>query len=86
MKSDQHLVIAKLRLKFKKSFDNNKSRRKVIYTKRLTKPDVQRKFCLELRNRFRVLENLEQEDSSLENEWQNIKQAYQQTAEKLLGT
>lgn len=28
VKSDQHLVIAKLRLKFKKSFDNNKSRGK----------------------------------------------------------
>lgn len=85
MKSDQHLLIAKLRLKLKKSFDNNKSRRKVINTKRLNKPDVQRKFCLELRNKFRVLENLEQEASSLENEWQNIKQAYPQTAEKTIG-
>lgn len=72
--SDHHLVIAYLRLKLKKSSDSSKSKRKVFNTELLNEHDIQRKFSIELRNRFRILENLEQEeDNPLEESGKTLK-------------
>lgn len=75
--SDHHLVIAKLQLKLKKAADNNKPGRKIINVKHLKEPEIKQKFVIELRNRFRMLEDLNQNDeSSLEKKWENIKEIY----------
>jgi hypothetical protein len=44
------------------------------------------KFCLELKNRFKVLEDLDQTvETLMEQRWENIKEVYQQIAEKTIG-
>ena len=84
--SDHCLVVVRLKLKLKKTLDDNKTNRKIIDIKRLNDCEVQRKFTTELRNIFKELENLDQdEEPSVENSWQKIKQVYQQTAEKTIG-
>jgi hypothetical protein len=83
--SDHHLIIAKLQLKLKKEADNSKHGRKIINVKRLKEPEIKQKFVIELRNRFRVLEDLNQnEESSLEKKWENIKEVYHNTSENII--
>ncbi|CAG2240028.1 unnamed protein product [Mytilus edulis] len=84
--SDHHLVIAKLQLKLKKVPDNNKPGRKILHVNRLKEPEIKEKFVIELRNRFRVLEEIDPtEDNSIEKKWENIKEVYQNTSEKIIG-
>ena len=72
--SDHCLVVARLKLKLKKTPDDNKTNRKIIDIKRLNDCEIQRKFTTELRNRFKALENLDQdEEPSVENSWQKIR-------------
>ena len=86
MNSDHHLVIAKLQLKLKKAADNNKPGGKIINVKRLKEPEIKQKFVIELRNRFRVLEDHYQNDeSSFEKKWENIKEIHHNTSEQIIG-
>lgn len=83
--SEHHLVIAKIRLKLKKAVISNTSTREIIDIKLLNNSNMQRRLCIELRRRFSVLENQEQnEQTNLQNQWKNIKQVCQQTAEKII--
>ncbi|CAG2208857.1 unnamed protein product [Mytilus edulis] len=83
---DHHLIIAKLQLKLKKVPDNNKPGRKILNVNRLKEPEIKQKFVIKLRNRFRVLEEIDQtEDNSIEKKWENIKEVYQNTSEKVIG-
>jgi hypothetical protein len=84
--NDHHIVIAKLRLKLKKITNSKATKRKVIKTKRLNDDEVRKKFCLEIGNRFKVLEYLDKsEELSLEKKWENIKQVNQLNAEQNIG-
>ncbi|CAG2222390.1 unnamed protein product [Mytilus edulis] len=84
--SDHHLVIAKLQLKLKKVPDNNKPGRNILHVNRLKDPEIKEKFVIELRNRFRVLDEIDPtEDNSIEKKWENIKEVYQNTSEKIIG-
>ena len=84
--SDHHLVVAKLQLKLKKADNNNQPGRKIIDIKRLKEPEIKQKFTIELKNRFRVLENHNpDEENSIEKKWENIKNVYDKTSEKIIG-
>ncbi|XP_071145171.1 craniofacial development protein 2-like [Mytilus edulis] len=83
--SDHHLIISKVRLKLKKAESMIRTCRKIIDTKQLYDAEVKKKFCIELKNRLKALEDLSQmEEIDLENKWENIKQVYQETAEKTI--
>ncbi|XP_076101178.1 uncharacterized protein LOC143070963 [Mytilus galloprovincialis] len=70
----------------KKVTDNNKPGRKILNVNRLKEPEIKQKFVIELRNRFRVLEDLDQtEDNSIEKKRENIKEVNQNTSEKIIG-
>ena len=60
--SDHNFVVAKLRLKLKKTANSKSTSRKVINIKRQYSEEVKEKFCLEIRNIFKALEDLKQDD------------------------
>jgi len=78
--SDHHLVCTKLRLKLKAAPKRHGSRRTRYDTQKLESDGCRRKFHLELRNRFEILqrEELEKANGILE-------KAYNTTAKKVLG-
>ncbi|XP_035677191.1 uncharacterized protein LOC118416215 [Branchiostoma floridae] len=84
--SDHHLVVTKVRLKLRAS-PPTKQRCKVFDTSKLRKPEIRREFALELRNRFKALENLvdEEEPNVVETSWDTITKVYSETAKKVLG-
>ena len=51
---------------------------------KLKKPEERKKFKLELRNRFAVLEDI-QEEKGVKEIWNNIKNVLIETAEKVIG-
>ncbi|CAC5370959.1 unnamed protein product [Mytilus coruscus] len=63
--------------------DNNKHGRKIPNDNRLIEPEIKKKFVIELRNRFRVLADLDQtKDSSTEKKWENIKEKDKEVKKK----
>ncbi|CAG2224915.1 unnamed protein product [Mytilus edulis] len=65
---------------------NNKPGRKILNVNRLKELEIKQKCVMELRNRFLVLEEIDPtEDNSIEKKWENIKEVYQNTSEKIIG-
>ena len=87
--SDHHLIIGKINLKLRKTVKKKTNKRNIYDTDKLEQPEIQKKFRIELRNRFRVLENLHQSETdpveSLEQEWKQIKTIYNDTSSTILG-
>ena len=83
--SDHHLVTANVKLKLMKQATPH--RVKKFDTGKLKDPRKKQEFKLELRNRFRVLENLAESDEqgSVEENWQRVQKTYRETSEKILG-
>jgi hypothetical protein len=80
--SDHHLLIADTRLKLRKAPKEATARRKVDVD-RLKCPQIRQEFVLQLRNRFSLLEEVE--DDSIDNIWTEIKDSYCKTGEEVLG-
>ena len=80
--SDHHLIVADVKLKLSRT-NGLKNRAKRYDTLKLKLPEHQTEFKLELRNRFAILQDMEEED--VEAQWAAIKECYQKTAEQTLG-
>ena len=55
---------------------------------KLQDPKIQQEFKLEIKNRFKLLENLSTEDSDtipVNDEWQQIHKIYTEASEKVIG-
>ncbi|XP_063416092.1 uncharacterized protein LOC134697738 [Mytilus trossulus] len=79
--SDHHLVIGKIRLKFRKN--KCKTPSKIIDFGKL-KPEIQQNFNIELKNRFEVLQ-LEENEIDINSKWQHMSEIYLKTSEDILG-
>ena len=90
--SDHHLVCTKLRLKLKAAPNRRGIRRTRYDTQKLKNDGCRRKFRLELRNRFEILQREEPEDDEteqpeveLEKANSILEKAYNMTAKKVVG-
>ena len=81
--SDHHLVQTRVRFKLKKIIKPTSSRIRYDVDK-LRHEAVREEFTLELRNRFAVLE-AEDDDYDINSKWAQFSQAYNNTAENVLG-
>ena len=79
--SDHELIRSKIRIKLKKQQQNRDVRRKKYDTTKLQQPEKRRAFTVELRNRFKVLEELD----SVEDIWDIMSKGYIETANNILG-
>ena len=80
MNSDHYLVIGKIRMKLRRT--RVKSDRKVFDIRKLKNQNTKRSFCVELNNRFQALGDL---GESIEEQWANIRDAYTDTSQAVLG-
>ena len=83
--SDHNLVICSIQLSLKAVHKQGKALRKVFNTDRLKENHIKQEFAIKLQNRFRILEDLEDDEDEVENTWKRIKDNYNQTAEEVLG-
>ncbi len=85
--SDHYLLVAKVKLKLKNPDSRDKTTVKKYDIAKLKDPEVANEFKLQLRNRFSVLENEGNVDepSIVESKWKQLKTAYQETAENVVG-
>ncbi|XP_022245853.1 uncharacterized protein LOC111086614 [Limulus polyphemus] len=77
--SDHNLVIGKFKVKFKVQQKTKKP--KAFAVNKLKDPRVAEEFQLKLRNKFEVLENLE----DIETHWEGFKKKIREVAEEVLG-
>ena len=83
--SDHELVISKIKLKLKRTGQDKKNQIGRQYdSSRLKDPVIKNEFVLKLRNRFQVLEDLNDE-AETENTWTSIKDKFLTTAKEILG-
>lgn len=87
--SDHHLIIGKINLKLRKAKGNDTNKREIFDTTKLKNIDAQKKFKIELRNQFRILEDLNETENStvesLEMAWSEIQTMYRETSKNTLG-
>ncbi|XP_071141830.1 craniofacial development protein 2-like [Mytilus edulis] len=87
--SDHHLICGKIRLKLRKAVKNRTNKREIFDTVKLKQPDILKKFKIELRNRFQVLKNLQDNKpstvESLEQGWSRIEAVFKETSRNTLG-
>ena len=81
--SDHQLVIAKIKLRLRKTGKQEiKTRR--FETSKLRIKDIKRRFTIEVKNKFSVLQDLDVHDG-LEEKWDKIKKVYTESAREILG-
>ncbi|VDO67429.1 unnamed protein product [Schistosoma margrebowiei] len=84
--SDHHLVVANLKLKFKKNWTSGQTALRRFNTAFLRDTDKLNEFKIALNNRFQALQDLlKDEETSMENNWKNIKDALTSTCLECLG-
>ncbi len=83
--SDHNLVICTVKLCLKAAKKQEKALRKVYNTDKLKDRQTRQEFSIKLKNRFRILEDLEEEENEVEATWNRIKLNYNRTAEEVLG-
>jgi hypothetical protein len=85
--SDHHLVVARLKLKLKRN-QTDASDGRVKYNISLLKdPKTKEQFNLVLENRFKVLQELiEEEEDNVFNRWQKVKETLRSSCQEVVGT
>ncbi|XP_063447098.1 uncharacterized protein LOC134726617 [Mytilus trossulus] len=79
--SDHELLKCKLRIKLKRHKIVMDATRKRFDTTKLQRPEVKKAFSIELKNRFQLLDELE----DIETFWEGVTKCYKETATKTLG-
>jgi len=82
--SDHYLLVGTLQLKLKSHQQNVTSRVKYD-TNALKSTEVLDRFKLELTNRFETLSQVDEENESVEDSWQQIKNTFNSTGQTVLG-
>ena len=80
--SDHHLVTANIKLKLQKVSVSYRVRR--YNTGKLKDRRTANEFNIELKNRFQLLEN-RNDDNSVEEQWNQVEELYSKASEKVLG-
>ncbi|XP_078574162.1 uncharacterized protein LOC144860669 [Branchiostoma floridae x Branchiostoma japonicum] len=81
--SDHHLLVMSARLRLKK-YSTNTNPRKRFNVGLLKDKDIQTSFKLNLSNRFQPLQELlKEEDTDIENQWQQVKKGWLDTCEEV---
>ena len=83
--SDHHLLVTKLKLKLKRNPILYMPNRREKYNVNLLKDHMYReKFKLTLKNRFQVLQELQEEEDNVPNRWQKIKESFRTTCQEVV--
>ena len=64
---------------------SGESGRERFEVSKLRDPETRNAFKLELHNRFEGLQQMEEEEPSVDDEWRQIEHGYVETCEKVLG-
>ena len=83
--SDHHLLIAKIKLKLKKSQKETTIQRQRYNVGLLRDMETKEKYMLQLSNKFQVLEELHEDSDTTEQQWKNIKETLTSTCEEVVG-
>ncbi|XP_073695611.1 uncharacterized protein [Garra rufa] len=85
--SDHHLVVASMQLKLKKNWKETTESREKYDVSRLKIPSVREEFGIQLKNRFEVLQKLQNEEggSSVQTSWRVIKETLKTTCQEVVG-
>ncbi|VDP35360.1 unnamed protein product [Schistosoma margrebowiei] len=83
--SDHHLVVANLKLKLKKNWTSGQTAIQRFNTAFLLDTDRHNEFKIALNNRFRALQDLLKEETTMEDNWKAIKEALTSTCQEVLG-
>ncbi|XP_063416382.1 craniofacial development protein 2-like [Mytilus trossulus] len=79
--SDHKLLKCKLRIKLKKYKIVTDTSRKIFDTTKLQRPEIRKAFSIELKNRFQLLDQLEDREPF----WEGITKCYKETATNTLS-
>jgi len=83
--SDHHLLVMSARMRLKK-YSAITNPRKRFNVGLLKNKDIQTSFKISLSNRFQPLQELfKEEDTDIENQWQQVKKGWLDTCEEVLG-
>ncbi|VDO49322.1 unnamed protein product [Schistosoma margrebowiei] len=84
--SDHHLVVANLKLKLKKNWTTEQTTLQRFNTVFLRDTDKHNEFKIALNSSFQALQDLLREkETTMEDNWKNIKEALTSTCQKVLG-
>ena len=83
--SDHQLVVGRLRLKLKRNTPGEESQRQKFNTFLLKDHSKKEEFKIELSNRYRVLEELLDEEETIDERWGRTKDAWVTTCKVVLG-
>ena len=83
--SDHHLLVANIKLKLKKH-NNRRQTTKRYDVKKLKNKDKKAEFQVELRNRFTILHNMEQDQLTTEDHWKRIKHILTTACDASIGS
>ena len=83
--SDHHLLVAILKLKLKKNRMETAVKRKKYNVSFLKDAQTREEYRLNLTNRFQVLQELLEEETDLNKQWQNIKETWTSTCQEVVG-
>ena len=83
--SDHHLLVAILKLKLKKNRMETAVKRKKYNVSFLKDAQTREEYRLKLTNRFQVLQELLEEETDLNKQWQNIKETWTSTCQEVVG-
>ena len=83
--TDHHLVVARIKLKLKRNWTGRKSGRCRFDTGLLKDQVKKEEFKIALKNRFQVLQGLQEEDESVDAKWEKVKGTYVATCKDVLG-
>ena len=83
--SDHHLLTARLKLKLKKNNTEKTANRQKYNVSLLRVPEKQEEYRLKLSNKFEVLQDLFEDESNIDSQWQHIKNALTSTCQEVLG-
>ena len=83
--SDHHLLTAQLKLKLKKNWMESASKRQRYDVRRMRDTEIRDTFRLTLSNKFQVLQELMEEEDTIERQWKNTRDMLTVTCEEVLG-
>ena len=82
--SDHHLLTCKMKIKLKK-IPGEMTKRQRFNVNSLKEPGMKEMFKMELTNRFQILEELFEEEASVDHQWESIKATFTTTCEEVIG-
>ncbi len=84
MLSDHQLVRTRVRIKLKRGQTNNTNQKKYDFAK-IQQPATKAQFTLKLKNRFDALQDYEDLEENVEEEWHGFEKEFNGTAKEVIG-